>query len=251
MTPLKENEWILINETLLELYSIENIKSLRKKFLELIRMLVPYSQASFIVVDEKTGKILLEDSVTIDMDEKFMEKYNELYYKLDYASYGYNYSKSITYKDSNFLEEPIRKKTQFYQEFLLPEKLPFVGGLILMKNHKLLGLVNLFRAEYFGDFKDKDLYILDKFKDHLVNILFKLGKNSYNISVEKLKIMEEYNLSKREIEIVEFIINGFSNNEISNELAISISTVKKHINNIFNKLDVNSRTQLIKLFMGY
>jgi len=54
-------------------------------------------------------------------------------------------------------------------------------------------------------------------------------------------------LSKREIEIVDLIVAGKSNEEIEDELFISIFTVKKHISNIFLKMDVNSRPQLINL----
>lgn len=54
-----------------------------------------------------------------------------------------------------------------------------------------------------------------------------------------------HRLSKREKEIVELVVSGLSNKEIENELYISKFTVKKHISNIFIKVDVNSRPQLI------
>ena len=56
-------------------------------------------------------------------------------------------------------------------------------------------------------------------------------------------------LSKREQEIVGLILEGKSNEEIKNELFISIFTVKKHISNIFMKLDITSRAQLIHKVM--
>jgi DNA-binding NarL/FixJ family response regulator len=55
-----------------------------------------------------------------------------------------------------------------------------------------------------------------------------------------------YNLSNREIEILEVIASGLSNFEISNKLFISEKTVKAHINHIFKKLGVKSRTQAVK-----
>jgi len=54
-------------------------------------------------------------------------------------------------------------------------------------------------------------------------------------------------LSKREMEITDLIVAGKSNEEIENELFISIFTVKKHISNIFMKMDINSRSQLIPM----
>ncbi len=50
-------------------------------------------------------------------------------------------------------------------------------------------------------------------------------------------------LTNREIEILTFIVNGLSNKEISGKLNISEGTVKAHINAIFSKLGVKSRTQ--------
>jgi DNA-binding CsgD family transcriptional regulator/ArsR family metal-binding transcriptional regulator len=50
-------------------------------------------------------------------------------------------------------------------------------------------------------------------------------------------------LSKREIEVLQMLACGTTNVEISQSLNISPHTVKSHINHIFNKLGVNSRTQ--------
>lgn len=54
-----------------------------------------------------------------------------------------------------------------------------------------------------------------------------------------------YGLSKRETEIIRLIAKGYSNNEISEKLFVSINTVKSHLNNIFNKLGVNNRTSVL------
>jgi LuxR family maltose regulon positive regulatory protein len=52
-------------------------------------------------------------------------------------------------------------------------------------------------------------------------------------------------LSVREIEVLKLIEAGLSNQEIASRLFISITTVKKHISNIYAKLDVKTRTQAI------
>ena len=54
-----------------------------------------------------------------------------------------------------------------------------------------------------------------------------------------------YDLSEREIEVVELLAEGYSYLEISEKLMISINTVKFHIKNIFNELDVNNRTRAV------
>ncbi len=52
-------------------------------------------------------------------------------------------------------------------------------------------------------------------------------------------------LTKREREIVMFLVQGQSNRRISSALNISEKTVKTHLNNIFRKMKVTSRTQVI------
>lgn len=52
-------------------------------------------------------------------------------------------------------------------------------------------------------------------------------------------------LSQREIEVLRLMAEGRSNQEIAGHLIIAISTVKSHVNNIFSKLGVASRTQAV------
>jgi LuxR family maltose regulon positive regulatory protein len=52
-------------------------------------------------------------------------------------------------------------------------------------------------------------------------------------------------LSERELEVLRLIATGLSNKEIAQELVIAVSTVKSHINHIYAKLKVKSRTQAV------
>jgi len=52
-------------------------------------------------------------------------------------------------------------------------------------------------------------------------------------------------LSERELEVLRLITSGKSNKEIGSELFLAVGTVKKHINNIFGKLGVESRTRAV------
>jgi LuxR family transcriptional regulator, maltose regulon positive regulatory protein len=52
-------------------------------------------------------------------------------------------------------------------------------------------------------------------------------------------------LSPRELEVLKLVAAGFGNKEIAGKLEISPSTVKRHVNNVYGKLGVHSRTQAI------
>ncbi len=65
------------------------------------------------------------------------------------------------------------------------------------------------------------------------------------------RIYSEKSVTKREQEIIELILQGKSNREIEKEIFISIYTVKNHIQNIYTKLGVRSRTKLIQFVLDY
>ncbi len=53
-------------------------------------------------------------------------------------------------------------------------------------------------------------------------------------------------LSKREIEVLELLAEGYSNQEIGDKLFVSLNTIKTHISSIYQKLNVQRRTQAIQ-----
>jgi two-component system, NarL family, response regulator LiaR len=70
--------------------------------------------------------------------------------------------------------------------------------------------------------------------------------NRYENFVPDTSLISQLELSKRELEILSLLAQGHSNQEIATTLFISLSTVKTHLQNIFEKLDVKRRTQAIE-----
>ncbi|HPN71122.1 MAG TPA: response regulator transcription factor [Saprospiraceae bacterium] len=52
-------------------------------------------------------------------------------------------------------------------------------------------------------------------------------------------------LSTREYEVLQLMEKGYSNAEIAEQLFLSLSTIKTHVSNLYQKMDVKSRTQAI------
>ena len=59
-------------------------------------------------------------------------------------------------------------------------------------------------------------------------------------------LVSQLELSKRELEILSLLAQGHSNQEIATKLFVSLSTVKTHIQNLFEKLDVKRRIQAVE-----
>jgi DNA-binding NarL/FixJ family response regulator len=53
-------------------------------------------------------------------------------------------------------------------------------------------------------------------------------------------------MTKRELEVMELIAEGFTNKEIAQELKLSKYTVKSHVHNILSKLSLSTRVQIAK-----
>lgn len=82
---------------------------------------------------------------------------------------------------------------------------------------------------------------------------FEAGETSASLyEREKLqKFAREYGLTKREVEIFEFLAKGRSLPYIADKLFVTTGTVKTHTTHIYNKLQVNSKQELIDLFEEY
>jgi len=52
-----------------------------------------------------------------------------------------------------------------------------------------------------------------------------------------------YDLTEREMEVLNLVVQGHSNQQIANSLVISVATVKAHISSILSKLGVSSRAE--------
>jgi LuxR family maltose regulon positive regulatory protein len=66
------------------------------------------------------------------------------------------------------------------------------------------------------------------------------------VSTAPPRIDQPYeSLSERELEVLRLVSRGLSNRQIAEALFVTLGTVKKHLNNIFGKLQVTNRTQAV------
>lgn len=58
-------------------------------------------------------------------------------------------------------------------------------------------------------------------------------------------LINQKGLSNREAEVAELVTKGLSNKEVANQLFVTEKTVKFHLTNIYKKMSLKSRAQLI------
>jgi DNA-binding NarL/FixJ family response regulator len=71
------------------------------------------------------------------------------------------------------------------------------------------------------------------------------------IDIQNPKDHEEISLSKREVEVLEQLSKGLSYTVIASNLILSPSTVRKHIENIYRKLQVHSKIEAVQKAKNY
>ena len=70
-----------------------------------------------------------------------------------------------------------------------------------------------------------------------------------SLEMETLILLEEKGLTRREVEVLEWVARGKTNNEIGLILTISPRTASKHLEHIYTKLGVESRTAAVVQFL--
>lgn len=256
---LEQHEWEQINLMAGEMNRIRDITRFRREFLNLLSRLVTFDLADFYLNDAKSpNRIKLVDPVVVSrfsqkFNEKFMLEYERNFGQVDYVKWVFSSHESVVYRESDLINSELRAKSAFYLDYLKPAGFVYVAGVSIADGGACVGAITLYRTERYGDFTDKELYILKQLVPHLQNKLM-AETQAVESKVERSKgssyyLMHAYHLSRREIEILRLLCDGKNNSEISSLLSISVNTVKKHITNLYGKMNVDSRTQLIHFIL--
>ncbi|MGY5351574.1 7TM diverse intracellular signaling domain-containing protein [Wenyingzhuangia sp. IMCC45533] len=94
----------------------------------------------------------------------------------------------------------------------------------------------------------------EQFREEIQEFLDKIKTLEKNHSSEQQQtnlnnLITEHNLSEREAEVLLFIFKGYTNQRIADELFISLNTVKYHIRNIYQKLNIKNKNEAIDLYL--
>lgn len=142
------------------------------------------------------------------------------------------------------------------------ESLPAIRNLcpnskiILVTAHFDFGLVNnSIRNKVEGYYlKGSSLDLIDMIKtvqkgftvyDPLVN-----DKISEQMQMDDT-VIAQFHLTNKETQVVKLLSDGFSYKSISTKQQISLNTVRQHVRNIYRKVGVNSRYELIQKIQGF
>ncbi|UZR99637.1 ATP-binding response regulator [Chondrinema litorale] len=112
--------------------------------------------------------------------------------------------------------------------FNIQEVLLKVNSIINNNRKQIEAVVN---QAYYNTFSINNKHELKKSKKELLTELY-----------------EKYSLTEREKEITELIIKGKTYKQIGEEINISKKTVERHVYNLFSKVEVNNKLELVNIF---
>ncbi len=101
-------------------------------------------------------------------------------------------------------------------------------------------LIKAIRAVYEGE-----SFIYPTLAKKLFSELSRREEEKKHESYDLLKRRKDEGLTYRELEVIQLVAQGLSNNEMAQKLFLSEKTVKNHLTNIFRKIGVTDRTQAV------
>lgn len=209
----------------------------RKEVLLAFEELFGIHKINFWLCDEQNN---LVDPVTININKDITKDYLDNYLKEDPVlpnKLGHILPKRrvIELLDLPKMEY---EKSEYFNIFLKKHGIYNNTAMFLVKDSRVVGLVDFSSRNEKRIHKNEKMcleiisrYLAQRFHEHLLlkNTEDSLFKNS---------------LTPREREVLRYVQKGFSNKQIADMLFISVNTIKKHVQSLYDKFEVNNRTSL-------
>lgn len=281
---LKEAKEALDLAKKLMVHHVENVQHAYLYTLaEYLYIIGNYDQTEKIIVDVMNMEVYqnIFFSVRLLRYPVCREKYKELAskFKQDYEQAGNilkNMDTDLLYIEIIYENGAIEKAFQLIDELIgtarkTKNKLKVVEAALLKINfiaeqkrseRELINLLIEVISYAYDNTIALPLWFQKKRIDFILNQYYhelsqKLSKDEINFVKHILKINQQkaskhvsqkrYDLTQRELEVLDEIKKGYTNKIIADTLCISVSTVKSHIINIYGKLGVNNRVAAINL----
>ena len=136
----------------------------------------------------------------------------------------------------------------YYQEFLKPMDYRYVTDMFFRSGGKIIAVITMLRDQDQGPFTGTELEMLKKLQPFLEYTL-----NSVYLPeriAERRTIEQKYQLTARELDVLELVLAGASNKLMARELVLGLPTIKTHLQHIYRKTGVATRTELLSRVMA-
>lgn len=254
---LTGKQWNLINEVSLKIHMTDDLTEMRQHFMSLASALVEFDAASFYI---QTDEGPYGEPLGVNLTQKdlcdYVEKFADIDPFIPLMDLFMDTKEVIKTSDYAVMNEI--ESTEYYRLVWKPKKIRYALFMPLSINRSWLGSINFFRYIDKEDFSEEDMEILTILKQHMQARLWREkcmndklkamesdSGEEHGVSIKEL--VRQHSLTERECDVIKLWMKGFKDDEICDRLFISKNTLKKHISNIFHKLEINSRVELLRL----
>ncbi|MCD8081957.1 MAG: LuxR C-terminal-related transcriptional regulator [Clostridiales bacterium] len=249
---MEKNDMMNLNNIIYRIYDADDFETMKKNLLHDIRMLIPCLYASILMANRKPGGTIFADPCCVP--EEFLEAEKE-YIRLedvDHLLWTYHSSQPVVIQESRIVSEEKRLSSPIYQSCYGKYDVYDTLQLTIAHEQVFLGVLTLYRSMEEGVFSDEHAFFLEMICPHLSRIFYRHYETSAKKTeaqtpgVELFSLKQEYALTNREAEILSLLFGNVPDEEITGRLHISPHTLKKHIQNMYHKLGVSSRWELMR-----
>lgn len=249
---LNRSEWCELNELALWLHGTQDVNRLQGETLERLSHLIPHQASMFDLCRSSNGRIEYLHPVSTTFSPEALDAYYRTYAEQDYTTWCFTRDRATVYRDLDLVSAQVRDSTPIFREWMEPLGLYYGMGCTLVADRMIFGSITLFRGKEEGDFSDSELALLGELARHLSIHLQLLFPNGFvhEESIDRVaSIARKHGISERELAVMRLMLSGSTNREIASRLLISESTVKKHVNAVYRKFEVDNRMQLAHIVL--
>jgi DNA-binding CsgD family transcriptional regulator len=230
---------------------MEDCTKMRRCFLELVKLLIPYDVATFYLSNDGLEH-LLGHPVGINVGGEALQEYTDEFEEIDYTRWVFISAKGMAYRETDLFPDPVREETALYKKMYAPNNLHYSAQLSLVSGDVFLGIISLYRSKTGEDFSEKDLFVLDMVKDHLALRLFRESNVGSSVAPMGKNLSfpayaEQFKLTQRESEVFYLLFDELTDEQICGQLFIGFNTLKKHILSIYKKAGRQKQTSAFQI----
>ncbi|MBL4672198.1 MAG: helix-turn-helix transcriptional regulator [Arenicella sp.] len=139
------------------------------------------------------------------------------------------------------------QKTRIFQEFFKPGGYFHDADVFFRQEGRIIAVLTLLRNDPLQFFTERETQLLIKIQPFIQYSLSNvyLPKRVH----DRTSLSATYDLTVRELDVVELALTGASNKILSKQLKISMPTLRTHMQNIYTKVGVHSNSELISKLM--
>lgn len=246
--------WKALNECVLWIHGCSDLATLQAGLLDAVDQAIPHRASMFDIARTGThGQTEFVNPAAHGMTQTQLDAYYDCYAAFDYTVWSFDVHNVHVYRDLDLVDVKRRNATPIYQEWMKPLDIYFGCTATLAYDEAPLGSLTLFREQQMDEFSDEELETLRQIARHLSLRLHQLLPDSSIQAVAKdplEKLIATSNILPREADVLKLMLSGKTNREMAAELFISESTVKKHVNAVYRKLNVKNRLGLAALLQA-